>query len=221
LPTPAEGALVADSPARLDHCITALVVVAITEDVDEFRGGVRAERVAHVRFDEQVPWVGRVGLKSAAQPGHVLAQVVGLGRVLRALHFLEQDDAAELPVRAAQQMVEQLSLGGAQMHVAVAASLFGNLTMPEAGAYATGILAMMVSWALAVTVWAFRPPQARRHSRVAMLTVVLGYALVVNIIEKPDDIAISGLFIAGIILVSLISRVSRATGPRVGSIEFG
>jgi len=49
---------------------------------------------------------------------------------------------------------------------------------------------------------------------------VLLYALVENILEKPDGIAISGLFIAGIIVVSLISRVSRTTELRADRIEF-
>ncbi|WP_133877125.1 amino acid transporter [Paractinoplanes brasiliensis] len=90
----------------------------------------------------------------------------------------------------------------------------------QAGAYATGILAMMVSGAFAVTAWAFRHHKHASTAGFALLTLILGYALVENIIEKPDGIAISGLFIAGIITVSLISRVSRTTELRVDSIEF-
>ena len=90
----------------------------------------------------------------------------------------------------------------------------------QAGAYATGILAMMVSGAVAVTVSAIR-----RHSRAGTigfgaLTLVLLYALGANVIEKPDGIAISAFFIAGIIVVSLISRVQRTTELRLETIEF-
>ncbi|HEX6077128.1 MAG TPA: amino acid transporter [Micromonosporaceae bacterium] len=90
----------------------------------------------------------------------------------------------------------------------------------QAGAYATGILAMMVSAAVAVTISA-----ARRRERLAtvgftLLTLVLLYAVIDNIIEKPDGIAISALFIAGIIAVSLVSRVSRTTELRADRIEF-
>lgn len=90
----------------------------------------------------------------------------------------------------------------------------------QAGAYATGVLAMMVSGAFAVTVSAVR---GRRRGSIAgfgALTVVLAYALIENIREKPDGLAISGVFIAGIIAVSLISRVSRTTELRVQRIEF-
>lgn len=90
----------------------------------------------------------------------------------------------------------------------------------QAGAYATGILAMMVSGSVAVTIAAFRKRERRASFGFTTLTVVLLYALVANVVEKPDGIAISSLFIAGIITVSLVSRVYRATELRVERIEF-
>lgn len=90
----------------------------------------------------------------------------------------------------------------------------------QAGAYATGILAMMVSGAVAVTISAARKEERGATLGFSILTIVLLYALVANIIEKPDGIAISGLFIAGILAISIISRVYRATELRVEAIEF-
>jgi phosphatidylglycerophosphate synthase len=81
----------------------------------------------------------------------------------------------------------------------------------QAGAYATGILAMMVSGAVAVTISAARRRQRLATAGFAVLTLVLLYALAENIREKPDGIAISGLFIFAIIVVSLVSRASRIT----------
>ncbi|MDY7543791.1 MULTISPECIES: amino acid transporter [unclassified Cryobacterium] len=90
----------------------------------------------------------------------------------------------------------------------------------QAGAYATGILAMMVSGAVAVTISAVRRRQHRASLGFSILSLALLYALGANIIEKPDGITISVFFIAGIIAVSLISRVSRSTELRVDSVEF-
>jgi hypothetical protein len=90
----------------------------------------------------------------------------------------------------------------------------------QAGAYATGILAMMVSAAVAVTVSAARHGQRGARNAFGVLTLVLVYALVANVIEQPDGILISAFFIVGIIAVSLISRVTRTTELRVDTIAF-
>ncbi|MEU0051317.1 amino acid transporter [Streptomyces sp. NPDC006309] len=97
---------------------------------------------------------------------------------------------------------------------------FGADVDKQAGAYATGILAMMVSGAFAVTVSVVRRRKRTAAVGFAMLTAVLFYALVANIIDKPDGIAISGMFILGIIIVSLVSRVSRTTELRADRLVF-
>ncbi|WP_412742260.1 amino acid transporter [Krasilnikovia sp. MM14-A1004] len=90
----------------------------------------------------------------------------------------------------------------------------------QAGAYATGILAMMVSGAVAVTISAARARRRGATIGFTILTLVLLYALGDNIIEKPDGIAISAMFVAAIIVVSLISRITRTTELRAERIEF-
>ncbi|WP_406377002.1 amino acid transporter [Streptomyces sp. NBC_00647] len=97
---------------------------------------------------------------------------------------------------------------------------FGADVDAQAGAYATGILAMMVSGAFAVTVSVVRGGRRVAGAGFALLTAVLLYALVANIVDKPEGIAISGMFIAGIVAVSLISRVSRSTELRADRIVF-
>src|SRR4029453_3140312 len=64
-----------------------------------------------------------------------------------------------------------------------------------------------------------RHRQRRAPTGFTILTLVLLYALGDNIVEKPDGIAISAIFIAAIIVVSLISRVSRTTELRADRIE--
>jgi amino acid transporter len=90
----------------------------------------------------------------------------------------------------------------------------------QAGAYATGILAMMVSGAVAVTVSSIRRRDRLAAIGFGVLTLVLLYALVDNVIEKPDGITISAFFILGIVIISLISRVTRTTELRADRIEF-
>jgi hypothetical protein len=90
----------------------------------------------------------------------------------------------------------------------------------QAGAYATGILAMMVSGSFAVTVSAWRKKQRGAVIGFTVLTLVMLYALVENVIEKPDGITISIAFILGIVVISLVSRVSRTTELRVEKIKF-
>ncbi|SDN69304.1 hypothetical protein SAMN04489726_7796 [Allokutzneria albata] len=97
---------------------------------------------------------------------------------------------------------------------------FGADVNAQSGAYATGILAMMVSGSVAVTISAARHRQRGALFGFGVLTLVLLYALVENVIEKPDGIAISAVFIAGIVVISLISRVSRTTELRAERIEF-
>jgi len=97
---------------------------------------------------------------------------------------------------------------------------FGADVNAQAGAYATGILAMMVSGAAAVTISAVRRRQRRASVAFTVLTLILLYALGANVIEKPDGIAISAFFIAGIVIISLVSRVARTTELRADRIEF-
>ncbi|MFI9011607.1 amino acid transporter [Actinosynnema sp. NPDC053489] len=98
--------------------------------------------------------------------------------------------------------------------------IFGADVNAQAGAYATGILAMMVSATVAVAISAARHGHRRQAVGFTALTLILGYALVENVIEKPDGITISLFFIVGIIAVSLVSRVTRTTELRVTHIEF-
>jgi hypothetical protein len=98
--------------------------------------------------------------------------------------------------------------------------IFGASVDAQAGAYATGILVMLVSAAFAVTVSARRRHRPRAVLGFGVVTLVFIYALIDNTIEKPDGIVISLAFIAGMVIVSLVSRLSRATELRADDIDF-
>ena len=87
----------------------------------------------------------------------------------------------------------------------------------QGGAYATGVLVLMGSAALAVTLAARR--ESRPYIGYLLLTVIFVYTTAVNIWEKPDGIKIASIFIVSIVLTSLVSRVMRSTELRVLGVE--
>ncbi|WP_327313701.1 amino acid transporter [Streptomyces sp. NBC_01235] len=90
----------------------------------------------------------------------------------------------------------------------------------QGGAYATGVLVLMSSAAIAVTIAARRAQQRGWSIGFAVVSAVLLYVTVVNVIERPDGVKIGACFIAGIILVSLLSRLARAFELRVTSVTL-
>ena len=87
----------------------------------------------------------------------------------------------------------------------------------QAGAYATGVLMLMGSAALAVALDAYT--RRRRWFGYAVLTMIFVYTIVVNVTERPEGLKIASLFIVTIVFTSLISRVLRSTELRVHGIE--
>lgn len=90
----------------------------------------------------------------------------------------------------------------------------------QAGAYATGVLVLMLSAAVAVTLSARKKRQHKATAGFAVITAVLAYTLVDNVIERPDGVKIASFFIAAIIVTSLISRATRSTELRVTEVHL-
>ena len=90
----------------------------------------------------------------------------------------------------------------------------------QGGAYATGVLVLMSSAAIAVTISTLRRKQTVWGATFALIALVFIYTTVVNVIERPDGIKIAGFFIALIILISLLSRIARTTELRVERFEI-
>jgi len=90
----------------------------------------------------------------------------------------------------------------------------------QGGAYATGVLALMLSAAFAVAIALWTEGRRARSLYFWLVTAVFAFAVVDNVIERPDGVIIAGLFVAGIILASAASRYSRAHELRVEDLHF-
>ena len=88
--------------------------------------------------------------------------------------------------------------------------LFNADVNAQGGAYATGVLVLMTSAAVAVTLSARRRKQRKHVIGFGVISLVFTYTTIANIVERPEGIRIAGIFILGIIVISLLSRVRRS-----------
>ena len=117
--------------------------------------------------------------------------------------------------RAGRPLVLILTLGAFLITIIFRASVDA-----QGGAYATGVLVLITSAAVAVTL-------AARHTRQRWLTIAFGliavifvYTTIDNILERPEGVRIASVFIAAILLVSLASRFARSFELRVTEVTF-
>ncbi len=89
----------------------------------------------------------------------------------------------------------------------------------QGGAYATGVLVLMSSAAVAVTISAKRK-KSRWYYGFAAIAAVFIYTTITNVIERPDGIKIASIFILAIIAASFVSRALRSTELRIDKIEL-
>lgn len=89
----------------------------------------------------------------------------------------------------------------------------------QGGAYATGVLVLMSSAATAATIAAWQRTEGMRWAYL-IISIVLYYTTIANIVERPDGIKIASFFIFSIISASFISRALRSTEVRIDKIEF-
>jgi len=88
----------------------------------------------------------------------------------------------------------------------------------QSGAYATGVLVLMTSASVAVTLSAVRRRKRAQVIGFGVTALVFVYTTIANIIERPDGVKIASLFILAIIVVSLVSRISRSFELRTSRI---
>lgn len=90
----------------------------------------------------------------------------------------------------------------------------------QGGAYATGVLVLMTSAAVAVTLSARRKKQPYALLFYSMITLVFVYTTITNIIERPEGLRIASAFILALVVLSFLSRAMRSYELRIESVQF-
>jgi hypothetical protein len=112
---------------------------------------------------------------------------------------------------------------------AVVTVIFKANVEAQGGAYATGVLMLMLSAAVAVALAFQGEAYAEPERRGALMrssfyfwiiAAVFLFTLVDNVIERPDGIVIASVFIVTILIFSALSRLWRATELRVTEAQF-
>jgi hypothetical protein len=88
----------------------------------------------------------------------------------------------------------------------------------QGGAYATGVLFLMTSASVAVTIakWGGRSGYA-----YLLMTIVFAYTLLTNVHERPEGLKIASIFVVSIVATSMISRAIRSTELRITRVTLG
>ncbi len=90
----------------------------------------------------------------------------------------------------------------------------------QAGAYATGVLVLMTSAALAVTLHFWNSQRRITGFVFFLITAVFIYTSVVNMLERPEGLHIASFFIGAILISSLLSRAIRSLELRINQVVF-
>lgn len=87
----------------------------------------------------------------------------------------------------------------------------------QGGAYATGVLVLITSAAIAVALSTWK---TKLGYPFAFISLVFIYTTLVNIKERPEGIKIASFFIFTMVVTSLISRAVRSTELRIHAVEL-
>jgi len=100
----------------------------------------------------------------------------------------------------------------------------------QGGAYATGVLVLMTSAAIATLVDIHNKPMPtgswailQRRASLAgffLISLVFIYTTIANMIERPDGIIIASIFIGCVLVLSLVSRFWRSEEMRLKEFRF-
>lgn len=103
---------------------------------------------------------------------------------------------------------------------AIVTWIFKASVEAQGAAYATGVLVLMLSGAVAVTLALWKESSRTLCVYFGIVTAVFVFTLADNVIERPDGVIIASVFILLILLISSVSRFVRSTELRVANLEF-
>jgi hypothetical protein len=98
--------------------------------------------------------------------------------------------------------------------------VFGADVEAQSGAYATGVLVLILSAALAATLSLWRERRFALSLYCGAVTLVFAYTLVDNCVERPDGLIIGSIFTLLLMLSSAVSRSLRSIEMRVPNAYF-
>ena len=87
----------------------------------------------------------------------------------------------------------------------------------QGGAYATGVLVLITSAAVAVTISVWNRPLRWVY---LLMSAVFIYTTILNIGERPEGIKIASFFIITMVATSLVSRALRSTELRITHVQL-
>lgn len=104
------------------------------------------------------------------------------------------------------------------MGIATAVTLLFHADVDaQGGAYATGVLVLITSASTAVMLSAW---QTKFRWVYVATTAIFAYTTIANIVERPEGLKISLIFIGCILLTSFVSRVLRSTELRITDVQL-
>jgi hypothetical protein len=93
--------------------------------------------------------------------------------------------------------------------------IFGASVEAQSGAYATGVLVLILSAAFAATLALWRERRWGLASYTAVVSLVFAYTLVDNCLERPDGLIIGTVFTVILMVVCAVSRSIRSVEFRI------
>ena len=93
--------------------------------------------------------------------------------------------------------------------------IFGASVEAQSGAYATGVLVLILSAAFAATLALWRERRRGLAAYTAVVCLVFAYTLVDNCLERPDGLIIGTIFTLILVVVCAVSRSIRSVEFRI------